>query len=96
MLNKGRRQKAPKTLIVCMQAKHVSCFNNTRIHLSPSGLVASAGVRPKAVVLFLLLHCLLLLKLFVCFDPYFVVQYLVSSLQFCNHLTEEEKAGCLL
>ena len=44
--------------------------------------VAKAAVRSKAVVLLLLIYCLSLFCITVC--PFY----------FCNHLEEEEKAGC--
>ena len=49
------------------------------------------------MVLLLGIHCILLLTLFWVgvFDPCFVMQYLVSIPVF-NHLTEEERGGCLI
>ena len=55
--------------------------------------VVSAAVCSNAVVLLLLIHCLLLLPLFVGFGHCLVMLYLVYN-QVFNHLTEEERAGC--
>ena len=50
-----------------------------------------------AVVLLLLIHCLLLLPPVVgrgpMFCPCFVIHYFVS-VEFCDHLDGEERAGC--
>ena len=56
--------------------------------------MALAAVRSAAAGLLLFVHCLLLLPLWdsvivLCF----VVRYFVSILV-CNHLDEEERAGC--
>ena len=57
--------------------------------------MTSADVHSKTAVVLLLIHCLLLLPLFVviCVGPWLIMQYLVLFL-ICNHLAGEERAGC--
>ena len=83
-----------------MRAKHFFVFYQQqhlvrRLGASKIHIVGLASVCSEAVVMLLLIHWLFVLSLFVGFiiGPCSTLQYLVSF-HFCNHLADEETAGC--
>ena len=66
------------------------------MHISPQWLRLLSVLR-RMVVMLLLIHCLLLLPLFVgtMFGHCVVIQYFaIVAFQFRNHLGVEDRAGC--